>query len=177
MRAFVLKLRVTVFVFVEINSTFYIFIQHYKLNRKGMTLESNERTHKPRNSGSVKIFLTRLAGFGQLVSVTLIQIFKNSKIWSMNRKDQKIDTSHKILPVVNTNWYNKLSSELFFFFFFFCDSSWCIYLHYIPNHIIMKTRLFKYIDWNFHLQKAENFQIKHSDIFQISAQNIDCGYS
>ena len=30
---------------------------------------------------------------------------------------------------------------------------------------------------NFHLQKAKNFQIKHSDIFHISAQNIDCGYS
>ena len=25
--------------------------------------------------------------------------------------------------------------------------------------------------------KTENFQIKNSDIFQISAQNIDCGYS
>ena len=25
--------------------------------------------------------------------------------------------------------------------------------------------------------KNENFQIKKSDIFQISAQNIDCGYS
>ena len=25
--------------------------------------------------------------------------------------------------------------------------------------------------------KNENFQIKNSDIFQISAQNIDCGYS
>ena len=29
----------------------------------------------------------------------------------------------------------------------------------------------------FHLQKTENFQIKNSDIFHISAQNIDCGYS
>ena len=29
----------------------------------------------------------------------------------------------------------------------------------------------------FHLQKTENFQIKNSDIFYISAQNIDCGYS
>ena len=28
----------------------------------------------------------------------------------------------------------------------------------------------------FHLQKTENFQIKHSDIFHISAQNIDCGH-
>ena len=26
-------------------------------------------------------------------------------------------------------------------------------------------------------QKIENFQIKNSDIFHISAQNIDCGYS
>ena len=29
----------------------------------------------------------------------------------------------------------------------------------------------------FYLQKPENFQIKISDIFHISAQNIDCGYS
>ena len=29
----------------------------------------------------------------------------------------------------------------------------------------------------FHLQKTEKFQIKNSDIFHISAQNIDCGYS
>ena len=28
-----------------------------------------------------------------------------------------------------------------------------------------------------HLRKTENFQIKNSDIFHISAQNIDCGYS
>ena len=29
----------------------------------------------------------------------------------------------------------------------------------------------------FHLQKTENFQMKTSDIFHISAQNIDCRYS
>ena len=29
----------------------------------------------------------------------------------------------------------------------------------------------------FQLQKTENFQIKNSDIFYTSAQNIDCGYS
>ena len=29
----------------------------------------------------------------------------------------------------------------------------------------------------FHLQKTENFQIKNADIFHISSQNIDCGYS
>ena len=29
----------------------------------------------------------------------------------------------------------------------------------------------------FNLQKTENFQTKNFDIFHISAQNIDCGYS
>ena len=39
------------------------------------------------------------------------------------------------------------------------------------NHLclaITRTSLFKY---------TENFQIKNSDIFHISAKNIDCGYS
>ena len=40
---------------------------------------------------------------------------------------------------------------------------------------ITKTRLLKYIE-NFTSKKTENFQIKISDIFHISAQNIDCGY-
>ena len=30
---------------------------------------------------------------------------------------------------------------------------------------------------NFNSKKTENFQMKNSDIFHISAQNIDCGYS
>ena len=41
---------------------------------------------------------------------------------------------------------------------------------------IMKTRLYKYSE-NLPQKKNENFQIKNSDIFYISAQNIDCGYS
>ena len=40
---------------------------------------------------------------------------------------------------------------------------------------IMKTRLFKYTE-NITTKKPEKFQIKKSDIFHISAQNIDCGY-
>ena len=40
---------------------------------------------------------------------------------------------------------------------------------------ITKTCLFKYTE-NF-TTKNEKFQIKNSDIFHISAQNIDCGYS
>ena len=33
------------------------------------------------------------------------------------------------------------------------------------------------IYWKFYYQKNENFQLKMSDIFHISAQNTDCGYS
>ena len=44
-----------------------------------------------------------------------------------------------------------------------------------PPGLITKTSLFKYTE-NF-TTKNENFQIKNSDIFHISAQNIDCGYS
>ena len=40
---------------------------------------------------------------------------------------------------------------------------------------ITKTRLFKYTE-NF-TTKNDNFKIKYSDIFHISAQNIGCGYS
>ena len=42
----------------------------------------------------------------------------------------------------------------------------------------MKTRLFKYtyIE-NFTTKESESVEIKNSDIFHISAQNINCGYS
>ena len=33
------------------------------------------------------------------------------------------------------------------------------------------------IYWKLYNQKKENFQIKNSDIFHISAHNIDCGYT
>ena len=49
-----------------------------------------------------------------------------------------------------------------------------LYVRY-PENAITKTCLFKYIE-NFTIKK-ENFQIKNSDIFHISAQIMDCGYS
>ena len=53
-------------------------------------------------------------------------------------------------------------------------TGWSGPLLYIYN--ITKTRLFKYIE-NFTTKKNEIFQIKNSNIFHISAPNIDCGYS
>ena len=41
-------------------------------------------------------------------------------------------------------------------------------------YLITKTRLFNI--YKISPPKTENFQIKNSDIFHISAQNIDCGY-
>ena len=47
----------------------------------------------------------------------------------------------------------------------------------LSTAITRKTRLFKYTE-NFTTKKSENFQRKkNADIFHISAQNIDCGYS
>ena len=41
---------------------------------------------------------------------------------------------------------------------------------------ITETRLFKYIE-NFTTKKGNFLDKKNSDIFHISVQNIDCGYS
>ena len=50
----------------------------------------------------------------------------------------------------------------------------CLAFH-CSDSFITKTRLFKYIE-NFTTKKRK-IQIKTSDIFHISAQNIDCVYS
>ena len=44
------------------------------------------------------------------------------------------------------------------------------------NISITETRLFKYIE-NFTTKKGGKIYKKNSDIFHISVQNIDCGYS
>ena len=57
-------------------------------------------------------------------------------------------------------------------------SSFCVTCFnnvYNQGLFITKTCLFKYTE-NF-TTKKENFQIKNSDIFHVSAQNIDCWYS
>ena len=49
------------------------------------------------------------------------------------------------------------------------------YIYCCVDIVITKTRLFKYIE-NFAI-KNWKFSDKNSDIFHVSAQNIDCGYS
>ena len=45
---------------------------------------------------------------------------------------------------------------------------------HMPHHYEnMPIKIYR----KFHLQKLKIFRLKNSDIFQISAQNIDCGYS
>ena len=46
----------------------------------------------------------------------------------------------------------------------------------VSVHVITKTRLFKYKE-NFTSKNWKFWDKKNSDIFHISAQNLDCGYS
>ena len=46
----------------------------------------------------------------------------------------------------------------------------------VPRLISLRKHAYQ-IYWKFYHQKNETFQIKNSDIFQDSAQNIDCKYS
>ena len=52
----------------------------------------------------------------------------------------------------------------------------CYTASILGSFFITKTRLFKYIEILLP-KKTENLKIKISDIFHISAQNIDCGYT
>ena len=55
------------------------------------------------------------------------------------------------------------------------DNPMKLVLGYLPDITITKICLFKYTE--ILPPKNENFQIKNSDIFHISAEKIDCGYS
>ena len=58
-------------------------------------------------------------------------------------------------------------------YFIYC--TWYIIL-YLQVHFTLRKHAYSNI-WKISPSKTENFQIKISDIFHISAQNIDCGYS
>ena len=67
----------------------------------------------------------------------------------------------------------KQNLAVFFFFFWFF---FVVVFSKILSGLITKTRIYKYIG-NFTTKKLKIFSDKNSDIFHISAQNIDCGYS
>ena len=84
------------------------------------------------------------------------------------REKHLLHTRDKIINLVDT-------LEQVFIVMFFSLKLKCLRPEWLVLPIT-KTRLFKYIE-NFAPKKIKNFQIKNSDIFHISAQNIDCGYS
>ena len=106
-----------------------------------------------------------------------------------NRKSQKLPPlagdNFLIFPRITTNDLHCIPSPTgshksclpwtIIIFSFFPESQQMVCIASQAPLSIMKTRLFKYTE-NFSNQ-IENFQIKNSDIFHISAQNIDCGYS
>ena len=71
-------------------------------------------------------------------------------------------------------WLNETAKTHLFLLFIVIYYN--ILLFFFNSPCITKRRLFKYTE-NFTTKKNENLQIKHSDIFLISAQKIDCGYS
>ena len=83
--------------------------------------------------------------------------------------------------VVLLKWYNKAGTQRWWR----SVTDTCFFNKYSHKSagLFCISRLYHYenmpiqIYWNFYHKKTENFQIKNSDIFHISAQNIDCGYS
>ena len=102
-------------------------------------------------------------------------IFKN--VWAniLNIAYSFSVTSIKCCTAAVHNFFVKHVSVLFLLCLY------CVYLPVIyrrslfPPLYITKTGLFKYIE-NL-TSKNWKFSLKKSDIFHISAQNIDCGYS
>ena len=102
-----------------------------------------------------------------------------------------------IRKILGTWDWSQSNVQLFRFlqkqYSFFCRMKMLISLHiwFFAFLIYIQAILFHHIFFlflhfentpiqiyrKFHLQNTEKFQIKKSDIFHISAQNIDCGYS
>ena len=68
------------------------------------------------------------------------------------------------------------SCRVCYLFFEWLVNTRCVLSLHAVSCFITKTHLFKNIE-NFTTKKKESFRIKKSVIFQISAENIDCGYS
>ena len=68
------------------------------------------------------------------------------------------------------------NTGIFYLKIFIFGGKFSVYFHNgvnIQHYENMPIQIYR----RFHLQKLKNFQKKTPDIFHISAQNIDCGYS
>ena len=127
---------------------------------------------RPR-SGYIPVFS---AGFhSHYVRVKLQNEHVHAKYTALLQQAAKIETSLCIQDLCYSLSNHAVCFFVFFFFVFFLFVLFCQCFLYIMQ--IVDRSLFKYIEnftsknWNFSDKK------KNSDIFHISAQNIDCGYS
>ena len=78
---------------------------------------------------------------------------------------ESLKTSNKVIYLIDVFF--------FFFFFFFFSFFFCI----ICRHFTTRKTLWEHAYSNILQKITQNFQIKNTNIFLISALNIDCGYS
>ena len=96
-------------------------------------------------------------------------------IWYFKMRIQFLSLiKQRIFDIYHQSWYTEINNSP-------RSSSYSRFKHsFIYLSFISDKTLRKY-DYSNTLKilprKNENFQIKNSEIFQISAQNIDCGYS
>ena len=91
-----------------------------------------------------------LVVFFLLLSLSFIYVFNILK-WGSNQK-QKITDSILLYCLL---WLIEMNTQ------------------FSRNYENMPIQIY----WKFHHQNTQDFSDKNSDIFHISAQNIDCGYS
>ena len=95
----------------------------------------------------------------------------------------KINLTHNVVTAAFRQRLDVIRPLKWFFFFFFFFLRCSVLLGYkllIEKHILGFRPLRRHTYSNILKilpAKNENFQMKNSDIFHISAQNIDCGYS
>ena len=96
--------------------------------------------------------------------------------WAKIRKiSEFLSENFQVWVVAFSIYLNRRVFVMCFFRFRFFFLGRFVFLGIIKINFITKTRLFKYIE-NL-TTKNWKFLDKTSDIFHISAQNIDCGYS
>ena len=115
-------------------------------------------------------FYPILVKLAQIVSI----IVKNKSFENEERSSDMIilwENGLFNISVIFSCLRNNVDNVDIFFFFKTCTG--CLYNCTCKHYENTSIQIY----WKFHHRKNENFQIKNSNIFHISAQNIDCGYS